>query len=196
MATRTTSAIEAYNGVLGRLLPKRGQFFKFVSILRDEEFHQSRNFHQLVESGGICGAKKIKRAYAEKAKKISEASDLLEKGIITPITFLNRMVYPNNAICTDLEPYEDIFEEDFGSQSEPEEQEIEEAHGSTPNDDTTKCIVCNDLTANTLLLPCKHLKFCNDCVLKIEARSLSKGTNTYLCPYCRATVEDSMQVFV
>lgn len=52
LTTRTTSALEAYNGVLGRLIQKRGNFFKFVEVLRDEEYEKSKNFSTLIESGG------------------------------------------------------------------------------------------------------------------------------------------------
>ncbi|KAI8116748.1 hypothetical protein CVS40_11230, partial [Lucilia cuprina] len=35
---RTTSAVEAYNGIIGRSAEKNGHFFKFVKVIRDEEF--------------------------------------------------------------------------------------------------------------------------------------------------------------
>lgn len=50
LTTRTTSALEAYNGVLGRLIQKRGNFFKFVEVLRDEEYEKSKNVSTLTES--------------------------------------------------------------------------------------------------------------------------------------------------
>jgi hypothetical protein len=59
--TRTTNALEAYNGVLGKKISKKGHFFKFVKILLDEEFASSREFQQLVDSGGSSAiAQKLK----------------------------------------------------------------------------------------------------------------------------------------
>ncbi|XP_075150890.1 uncharacterized protein LOC142224998 [Haematobia irritans] len=57
--TRTTSAVEAYNGVLGRSADRGGDFFKFVAVIRNEEFFKSRQFEQCVEGGGtLCKRKK------------------------------------------------------------------------------------------------------------------------------------------
>ncbi|XP_017468090.1 PREDICTED: uncharacterized protein LOC108360344 [Rhagoletis zephyria] len=39
--TRTTSAIEGYNGALATMIPKQGNCFKFVKILQTEEFTSS-----------------------------------------------------------------------------------------------------------------------------------------------------------
>lgn len=47
--TRTTGALEAYNGSLGRKIIKRGHFFKFVRVLLDEEFKKSRSFDSLLQ---------------------------------------------------------------------------------------------------------------------------------------------------
>lgn len=59
--SRTTSALEAYNGVLGERITKRGHFFKFVRCLQQEEYCKSREFAMLVESGGSTGTRKRKR---------------------------------------------------------------------------------------------------------------------------------------
>ncbi|XP_075161057.1 uncharacterized protein LOC142233879 [Haematobia irritans] len=60
--TRTTSAVEAYNGVLGRSADRGGDFFKFVAVIRNEEFFKSRQFEQCVEGGGtLCKRKKKNR---------------------------------------------------------------------------------------------------------------------------------------
>lgn len=48
MCTRTTGALESYNGSLGRKIVKKGHFFKFVKVLLDEEFDKCRNFHSLL----------------------------------------------------------------------------------------------------------------------------------------------------
>ena len=56
LQSRTTSALEAYNGVLGKKVMTKGHFFKFITILQAEEFSKSAEFSMLIESGG--GSKK------------------------------------------------------------------------------------------------------------------------------------------
>lgn len=48
MFTRTTGALESYNGTLGRKIVKHGHFFKFVKVLIDEEFEKCRQFYSLL----------------------------------------------------------------------------------------------------------------------------------------------------
>lgn len=188
--TRTTSAVEAYNGILGRSAGKNGHFFKFVRIIQEEEFFKSRRFSILCESGGSL-AKKKRKDSVEKNNKIREATLLLDEGKITVATFLSRMVYEKNEICVDVVPKLNIFEEESSEDEMPEELEEQ----PTRNNDT-ECIICQAKTPNIVLLPCKHLKICDDCILKLQADSISKGLQNYCCPYCRQIVEDTMQVYV
>ncbi|XP_056425181.1 E3 ubiquitin-protein ligase NEURL3 [Hyla sarda] len=48
-------------------------------------------------------------------------------------------------------------------------------------EDDTYCVICQDRTADTLLLPCRHCSFCQQCVLKI------RGQNN-ICPLCRQSI--------
>lgn len=48
MWTRTTGALEAYNGVLGRKIVGKSHFLKFVKVLLDEEYRKCRDFHSLL----------------------------------------------------------------------------------------------------------------------------------------------------
>lgn len=105
------------------------------------------------------------------------------------------MVFSKNYICTELEPFEDIFENGVSTDTDSDAPDEEEVATFTPSGEPNKCIVCNDLPANTGLLPCMHMKFCNECVLKMKALSLSNGSNVYSCPYCRAEVHDSLLFF-
>lgn len=47
-ASRTTNALEAYNGVLGRKIDKKGHFFKFMEEIQDQEFRKRSDFANLV----------------------------------------------------------------------------------------------------------------------------------------------------
>lgn len=187
--TRTTSAVEAYNGILGRSAEKMGIFFKFVRIIRDEEFFKSRHFEMLCESGGSL-AKKRRRTSVEKSKKIKEASLLLQQGKITVATFLSRMVYEKNGICVNMVEEENIFKE------ESSDEDLFEDISEPPSyNEENVCVVCQDKSPNIVLIPCKHLKICDECNLKLQADAISKGMPNYNCPYCRKVVEDSMHVY-
>lgn len=186
--TRTTSAVEAYNGVLGKGAEKNGHFFKFVGLIRDEEFFKSRHFSMLCESGGSLSKKK-RTSSSIRNKEIENATLLLHQGNITVAAFLSRMVYEKNSICVNMLPKQDIFKEDSSDESSDEESVVE-----TPNNENT-CVVCMFKIPNVVLLPCKHLKICNECNLKLQADAISRDAQLYNCPYCRQTVHDSMLVF-
>lgn len=190
--TRTTSAVEAYNGVLGRSADKNGNFFKFVAVIRDEEYFKSRHFFMLTESGGsLC--KKKKKQDVKRHSQIEEATLLLNQGRITAATFLSRMVYEANEVCVDMVTKLDIFQEaeDSDCEMSSEEEVAIDVESSTGHD----CVVCEDKPSNVVMIPCKHLKICTECNLKLLADSNSKGLYHYNCPYCRTTVEDTMEVF-
>lgn len=188
--TRTTSAVEAYNGVLGKSIDKNGNFFKFTKAIRKEEFFKSRHFAMLAD-GGCCTKKQRKKNSIEKDVRIKDATDLLDSGKITVATFLSRMVYQTNGICTDMVPPENIFEESLDVDEETSDDDGAGNNASTQSPRDKECVVCQDNLSNVVLLPCKHLKICNVCKLK-----LSGNSGQFLCPYCRQAVEDSLVVFV
>ncbi|KAB0795950.1 hypothetical protein PPYR_10011 [Photinus pyralis] len=51
------------------------------------------------------------------------------------------------------------------------------------------CLVCQDSSRCMLLLPCRHLCLCEQCVGRIR-------NYAYNCPLCRSAVEETMKVFV
>ncbi|KAL7726716.1 hypothetical protein ACLKA6_012793 [Drosophila palustris] len=112
--TRTTGSLEAQNGVLGKRLMKHGNFFKFVSYLLTYEYTKSREFDLLIKSGGATAPSK-KRVYKQRADKIADASEELEKGKITAAIFLNRMSYPGTKICQGLEDFTCVDDDQPGN---------------------------------------------------------------------------------
>lgn len=204
--TRTTSAVEAYNGVIGRIIQKNGNFFKFVKALIDEEFNKSRDFELLICSGGSHGtSKKKKTVYEQKSSYIEEASHKLLEGKITPKEFMQRMVFGKSKICVDLEPDEDIFETNGHNSDNEDDNDSEDENDdgddtvdpNTPSHyfhetDTAMCIVCLVSKPNILLLPCRHLKICLNCCNELKANA---GENFFKCPLCRAIVVENLTVF-
>lgn len=53
LTTRTTGALEAINGVLGKRIMKHDHFFKLVAHLLAHEYEKSRDFDILIASGGL-----------------------------------------------------------------------------------------------------------------------------------------------
>lgn len=196
--TRTTSAVEAYNGVLGKMIPKQSNFFKFVRILQNQEFSKAREFELLANSGGALGQSKRKRQFIDKAEKIEKATKELQTGSITAIAFINRMVFPKNGTVTEMEPDEDIFEDNMYMQEEDDEEgdNINESSVVRTANSNLLCVVCLELRPNMLMMPCKHLKVCNICIIKLQADSIQKGVDKFKCPVCRQDVDDTLQVFL
>lgn len=56
--SRTTNALEAYNGVIGDRMPAKGHFFRFVLNLLKEEFIKARKFANSIRTGGASDEKK------------------------------------------------------------------------------------------------------------------------------------------
>lgn len=195
--TRTTSAVEGYNGALAKMIPKQGNFFKFVKVLQAEELSKSRDFELLANSGGAMGKTKKKRKFIEKAELIEQANEELRSGSITATAFINRLVFPKNKIVNEMEPDEDIFE-DLAYLEEEEEDEEEDIVSEPPQIPRSQvlCAICFEVEPNMLMLPCKHLKTCNTCVLKLQAENITKGIDKLNCPICREEVIDMMQVFL
>ena len=57
---------------------------------------------------------------------------------------------------------------------------------NSSHESTISCIVCLDEPKQVLLLPCKHLCVCNSCAVILQQQP------PFLCPICRASVEDTM----
>lgn len=60
--TRTTCAVEGYNGVLGRKIQHHDNFFNFVACISKQELIKSIQLGNAIESGG-AETTKSKRQY-------------------------------------------------------------------------------------------------------------------------------------
>lgn len=179
------------------MILKQGNFFKFVKVLQTEEFNKSREFELLANSGGALGKNKRKRKFIEKAELIEKANEELRSGSITATAFINRMIFPKNEIVTEMEPDEDLFEDQvYLEQAEEEEEDVAPVESQGVPCSQILCVICYEVEPNILTIPCKHLKTCNACVLKLQAEAIAKGLDKFRCPFCREEVNDTMQVFL
>lgn len=75
--TRTTSSLEAYNGVLGKIIQAKGGFYKFVSSIREEEFSKARDLKMLIDSGGFSTSQNgTRKKQRDRYAKILEACNM------------------------------------------------------------------------------------------------------------------------
>ena len=47
--------------------------------------------------------------------------------------------------------------------------------------DDKLCIVCMEKNINSLILPCKHMHLCHECIEKVET-----------CPYCKSSIDQTI----
>lgn len=86
---RTTSSMESLNSVLGRLIPKHPNIFKFIDGIK---LHEFAKFRELLELSNNCPAKQLKRKKKideEREAKIKRTTDELLLENITPSEFLD-----------------------------------------------------------------------------------------------------------
>lgn len=70
LESRTTNAVEAYNGTLGRKIIGKSNFYKFVEAMRDEEYAKSKDMRDFADAGGLGRAKKTRAYYTVGCKFI------------------------------------------------------------------------------------------------------------------------------
>lgn len=87
LETRTTCAVEAINGVLGRGIPGNSNFFNFVFFIQKFELARSIKLRNLATR---CVVKRKRNGKNERSVLIRNASELLEKGELNVDEFLNR----------------------------------------------------------------------------------------------------------
>lgn len=86
---RTTSSLESMNSVLGRMIPKRPNIFKFIDGIKLHEFAKNR---ELLELSFKCPKNQLKRkrkADQWREEKIMKATEELMGEDISPSEFLD-----------------------------------------------------------------------------------------------------------
>lgn len=197
---RTTSALESYNAKLLRNLPKKGNFYKFMKRIADEELSQSREMKMLVDSaGGSIDRTSRKRKYKDKNVLIRESSDALMNGTINVMEFLKRVTYDGNIVDKNLAKYvtteQYISDNGHSTEEELHDDEVDanqqmktEAIAAAAVEDSHLCGICHDKRKDTMFLPCKDLKSCSDCASALKARS--EEGEPFMCPFCKVVVEN------
>lgn len=85
---RTTSALEAFNSVLSRSLPKHANFFKFIDSIKHHEFSRFTDFLNSIDQTSEPVKKKRKQDQL-RDEKIKHCSERLKEGQINFKEFLS-----------------------------------------------------------------------------------------------------------
>lgn len=172
---RTTSSLESYNSELGRKVSARGNFFRFVEKLQDEEFEKSRNFEQLLISGGATEEAKRRRV-RDRHERINEAWTSLREKKIDTAGMLNRLTFKGNKIFDDFcnfavadtdEIADDIEELSEDEISCSQSSESNESSQSIQPNQLNGCKVCGRSGIN-IVFPCRHGMYCGPCVENLK----------------------------
>lgn len=194
---RTTSALEGFNSQLGRRIPKKGNFFKFVNRLSMIEFVECRKMTQMIDSGGSVNP----RRENPKDVLICDATVELKQLKISVLDFLKKVTYSGSEISMDMAHFdipagyiseEEIDDDVNGAVNDHQTNNEPQTNSSGFSAEDMFCIVCADQRANVLFLPCRHMKCCTDCSSKLAAENV----NNFACPYCKQLVLDTIVAYV
>lgn len=171
LENRTTCAVEAINGVIGRGIPGNSNFFNFVHYLQRFELSRSIKFRNLYAR---CLIKKRRTKSTENSALIRNASELLEAGKITVNEFLDSIAKmktkqysreittkKRGAISSDDTDADD---------EEPSTSQATTTHKSNSKrartDCNNLCRMCACRESDVILLPCAHAVICSECWAK------------------------------
>lgn len=151
---------------------------------------------------------------------IAEANEDLKNKVITPMAFLNRVIFQRMKKQDDfllsfehLAELEDDLEDDLFSltNSNGDAAEASDQPEAKSSDDNL-CGVCVLNERDCVLIPCGHLFFCMVCWDKykttdtsnfnfidedgniIDAPEIDEPLQTVICPYCKKTVNNAIKL--
>lgn len=174
LENRTTCAVEAINGVIGRGIPTNSNFFNFVHFLQRFELARSIKFRNLYAR---CLIKKKRARSQESSTIIRNATELLDSEKISVSEFLDciaNMKIKQYSKITTITNKHAISSDD---ESDDDHEETTPAHTHTSQRHTTHtskrkrartdsmnlCRMCDLHESNIILLPCAHAVICSEC---------------------------------
>lgn len=185
---RTTSMLETYNGKLGKILPKNGNFFNFVDQLLDEEHSLTVDFLSSLEGETWQMFEKPKLKFQRRNELIERLTLKFESDRLTLTDFIRQLTSINsNNTNIDLDALEELSEEE-------NEDDDDDGSLNSNSENAMLCGVCFNNQRNTILMPCNHIKLCDECFTSI-VETANHFKNEILCPFCRHIVTKSAKVF-
>lgn len=180
---RTNNPMESYNSKLNSKIPPHGCFYKFVELLRSQEFIKSRDYN-IIRNGGSQVYHPQRKEYREKNEKIFAIQDKFANGNLNIEQFFQKAA--------------DLYETDLDIEEDEETDDDEDSNDDEEIEDVGNCEICHIRDKNTMLQPCNHMKFCKQCIQTLlEPQSNEQGTNiTPVCPECNTMVTGHVYVFL
>lgn len=173
-AERTNNPMESYNSTLGSKIPSNGCFYKFVGLLRVEEFIKSRDY-TIISNGGTQLYHKQKKCYREKNEAILSLQQQFENREVNLKDFFEKAA--------------DLYEEDLVVNDDEDDDEDVTSEENVVEEMDENCENCHINLKDTMFMPCLHLKFCSECVATLFA-------NSDQCPVCNETILERLPVFL
>lgn len=182
---RTTCAVEAKNGVLGRGIPGNANFFTFVHYMKSFELAHSIKLRNTAT--GLV--EKVKRQSSqEKSVQIRAASKLLDSNSISVAQFLDHIAaFKDNKLNMPTKRKQPDEQSDASSSEDESESSSSQSQKRPRLDSINLCRVCDENESRMVLLPCAHAVICNDCWV-----AKSVVNHDAFCPECNKPVSNAV----
>lgn len=165
--TRTTCAVEQFNGVLGRGLPSKSNFFKFVAYIKEIDLTRSIRLRNM-SNRGLTQRKDKRKSRKVLSDAIELTSKLMESKRITSLEFLENIASSKQRICSS-EHW--MLEIDSNDNDDDDDSTLETVQAKRVCTEALNlCRICEAAEANIVLLPCAHAIVCSFCWLKNSSK--------------------------
>lgn len=191
---RTNNLVESHNSQLRRNMNAKGNFYKFIENIQQDENSKSHEMSQVLD-GATQVYPNQRNSMKPRNIKIRKLQNQLSLGELGVEAFLKQVTFFGNNLMDDLAS--DLPDEMQNSDDELErelepEPELEPVVQEEPpvnlvlqlDDARAKlnCIICVDRRKTRVLQSCGHMALCGECVAELA------NTPPFTCPICRTDV--------
>lgn len=147
-------------------MPGNSNFFNFVHFIQKFELARSIKLRNQYDR---CAVKRKQIGSNEKSVLIRNASDLLDKNVITVADFLDHIAKFKDNKCGKRDKAGSVLSDESDSdESEPSTSQStsQPASKRARTDSVNLCRVCDENESNIILFPCSHAVICLECWTK------------------------------
>ncbi|XP_038046668.1 E3 ubiquitin-protein ligase SPL1-like [Patiria miniata] len=101
-----------------------------------------------------------------------------------------------NTMANRLDPFKIVSTKDTTTSATTTESSTNTTPTGQLRERDQMCVVCYDKVKNILILPCRHLCCCKECLDLITGSARSQGNAAAKCPLCRRAITSSLEVYV
>lgn len=180
-------------------------FLNFIKLLKTEAKETTSEYEALISND-----EEKKYVQTRRAALFQKERQLLINGSIDIQMFLKRLTFLDNNGCIDnLNCYTVGDELEIDSQNDedrngmtainaPGQLPIQEDVEQLPDTSQSTCVICLIGPKNTMLTPCNHLKFCDQCIVILSAPQYNENGVRIppKCPVCRSEYDGVVHPFL